>query len=68
MGRNYQREAARRILWADRESLLPHLLEHRHCGVFAAVMELCQTAGWSGESYLIAALFDNERLLAEVTK
>jgi len=68
MRRNYQREAARRILWADRASLFPHLLEHRHCGVFDAVMEMCQTAGWTGESYILAVLFDHEGLLTEVTK
>jgi len=66
MKRNYQREAARRILWTDRESLLPHLMEHRHCGVFDAVMELCATAGWTGESYVLAALFDHKDLLTEV--
>jgi hypothetical protein len=66
--RDYQRESARRIIWTDRESLLPHLLEHRHCGVYGAVEELCATAGWTMDSYLIAALFDREELLVEVTK
>lgn len=68
MKRNYQRESARRILWGDRELLLPHLLEHRHCGVFDAVEELAATAGWTMDSYLVAALFDSEELLTEVTE
>ena len=68
MKRDYQRESARRILWGDRESLLPHLLEHRGCGVYDCVVELVQTAGWTLESYLLAALFDLEELLVEGTK
>lgn len=68
MARNHQRESARRILWGDRESLLPHLLEHRGCGVYDAVLELCETAGWTMESYLLAVLFDVQELLVEGTK
>jgi len=65
--RDYQREAARRVLWGDRKSLLPHLLEHRRCGVAAAVAVTCETAGWTMESYLLAALFDREDLLSETS-
>lgn len=68
MKRNFAQESARRILWGDREQLLPHLLEHRGCGVYDAVVELAATAGWTMESYLLAALFDLEELLVEGTK
>lgn len=66
--RNFARESARRILWSDREQLLPHLLEHRGCGVYGAVQELCATAEWTFESYLLATLFDVADLIVEVTK
>jgi hypothetical protein len=66
--RNFQRESARRILWGDRESLLPHLLEHRDCGVFPVVEQLCETAGWTLESYVLAVVFDSDELIVEVTK
>lgn len=68
MARNIPRESARRILWGDREVLLPHLFEHKNCGVYDAVLELCGTAGWTMESYLIAALFGLEELLVEGTE
>ena len=68
MARNYPQESARRILWGDREVLLPHLMEHQHCGVYAAVEELCETAGWTMDSYFLAILFDVEELLVEGTK
>lgn len=66
--RNSPLESARRILWGDRESLLPHLLEHRDCGVFQVVQELCCTAQWTLDSYVVAALFDSSELLVEVSK
>jgi len=65
---DYQREAARRILWAERESLLPHLLEHTDCGVRDVVEQMCRDAGWTLESYLLAALFDREELIVEVSR
>jgi hypothetical protein len=68
MKRNHPKESARRILWADRESLLPHLIEHRNCGVSDAVAELCATAEWDFTSYILAAFFDVQELLSEVTK
>jgi hypothetical protein len=68
MKRNHQKESARRILWADRESLLPHLIEHRNCGVLAAVEELCATAGWDLTSYILAAFFNVYELVSEVTE
>ena len=68
MARNYPQESARRILWGDRESLLPHLLEHQNCGVYDAVLELCGTANWTMASYILAVLFDVEELLVEGTK
>jgi hypothetical protein len=66
--RDYQREAAQRVLWGDREVLLPHCLEHRGCAVWEAVQQLCEDAGWTAESYLLAALFDREELIVEVTE
>lgn len=68
MKRDYQRESVRRILWEERESLLPHLFEHRGCGVYDTVVGLMLTAGWTLESYLLAVLFDLEDLLVEGTK
>jgi len=65
---DYRREAAQRILWADREVLLPHCLEHRGCGVWDAVLTMCSDAGWTPESYLLAALFDREELIVEVSE
>lgn len=65
---NYPRESARRILWGDREDLLPHLLEHRDCGVYDAVAELVSVAGWTMESFLLAALFNVAELIVEVTE
>jgi hypothetical protein len=65
---NHPRESARRVLWGDREDLLPHLLEHRDCGVYDAVQEICATAEWTMESFLLAALFNSAELLVEVTK
>jgi len=62
------REASRRILWGDREVLLPHLLEHQDCGVRDAVAQMCEDAGWTFESYLLAALFDRDELLIEASK
>lgn len=64
----YQKEAARRILWADREVLLPHILEHRDCGVFQVVQVMCHDARWTLDSYVLAATFDSSELLVEVTK
>jgi hypothetical protein len=61
-------EAARRILWSDREVILPHVLEHRDCGVFQVVQVLCHDAGWTLDSYVLAAFFDREELLTEATK
>jgi hypothetical protein len=66
--RNFPQESARRILWSDRESLLPHLIEHRTCGVFSAVEELCATAGWTLDSYIVAIFFGYKELIVEVTK
>jgi len=65
--RDYRREAAQRILWADREVLLSHCLEVRSCPVKEAVLAMCSDAGWTFESFLLAALFDREELLTEVT-
>ena len=62
------REAARRILWDDREAILPHILEHRDCGVYQVVQVMCYDAGWTLDSYLLAALFNTDELLVEVTK
>ncbi len=64
--RDYAFEAARRILWGDREDLLPHMLEHQ-CAVTAVIAELCETARWTFDSYLLASLFDSEELLVEVS-
>lgn len=61
-------EAARRILWSDREVILPHVLEHRDCGVYQVVQVMCYDAGWTLDSYVLAAVFDSEELLIEVTK
>jgi len=66
--RDYSREAAQRILWADREDLLSHCLEPRPCPVREAVLVMCSDAGWTFESYLLAALFDREELLTEVSE
>jgi hypothetical protein len=66
--RDDRREAAQRILWHDREALLPHCLEHRGCGVWNAVQAMCADAGWTPESYLLAALFDREELIVEVSE
>jgi hypothetical protein len=66
--RNFPQESARRILWSDRESLLPHLIEHRDCGVFDAVEELARVAGWTMDSYVLAAVFNTQELITEVTK
>ena len=60
--------AARRILWDDREAILPHILEHRDCGVYQVVQVMCYDAGWTLDSYLLAALFNTDELLVEVTK
>ena len=65
--RNLARRSARGELWGKREDLLPHLLNHQ-CPVRAGVEELCILAEWTYESYLLAALFDREELLVEVTK
>jgi hypothetical protein len=62
------RDAARRILWGDREAILPHVLEHRDCGVYQVVQVMCHDAGWTVDSYVVAALFDSEELIVEVTK
>jgi hypothetical protein len=59
---------ARAVLWGDREPILPHLLEHRDCGVFSVVQVLCYDAGWTLDSYILAVFFDREELLTEVTK
>jgi hypothetical protein len=59
---------ARRTLWADREVILPHILQHRDCGVYQLVQVLCHDAGWTLDSYIVAALFDSAELLVEVTK
>ena len=69
MSRHSSREdRARAVLWHDREVILPHLLEHRDCGVYAVVQVLCYDAAWTFDSYLIASLFDSRELLVEVTK
>jgi hypothetical protein len=62
------RESARWVLWNDREDILPHLMEHRDCGVYPVVQVLCYDAGWTFDSYLLAALFDSKELIVEVTK
>lgn len=59
---------ARKTLWEDREAILPHILEHRDCGVYAVVQVLCHDARWTFDSYILAALFDTDELLVEVTK
>jgi hypothetical protein len=64
--RDSKRESARRILWGDRAALLPHLLEHRDCGVYPAVEVLCETAGWTVDSFVVAAFFDAYELIVEV--
>lgn len=61
-------EAARRILWDDREAILPHVLEHRDCGVYQVVQVMCYDAGWTLDSYVLASVFDSEELLVEATK
>jgi hypothetical protein len=63
-----RRESARKVLWDDREAILPHVLEHRDCGVFAVVQVLCYEAGWNLDSYILALVFDSAELLVEVTK
>ena len=69
MGSNWRRRtAARTVLWSDRSVILPHILEHRNCGVFHVVQVLCFDAGWTLDSYVVAAVFDSEELLTEVTK
>jgi len=65
--RNLARRSARGELWGNREVLLQHLLNHK-CPVQAGVERLCALAEWTYESYLLAALFDREELLVEVTK
>jgi len=65
---DHRRAAARRVLWSHREDLLPHCLEHRGCGVWGAVLDMCADAKWTPESYLLAAFFDREDLIVEVTK
>ena len=66
--RDYRREAAQRILWTDREVLLSHCLEADPCPVREAILEMCSDAGWTFESYLLAALFDREELLTQVSE
>jgi hypothetical protein len=63
-----KREAARRVLWDGREAILPHVLEHRDCGVYQVVQVMCYDAGWTLDSYVVAALFDSDQLIVEVTK
>lgn len=65
--RNLAQRSARGALWKTREDLLPHLLNHE-CPIRESVERLCETAGWTYESYLLAALFDREELLVERTK
>jgi hypothetical protein len=65
--RDAKRDAARRVLWDTRESNLPHLLQ-RCCSITDVVEQMCADAGWTHESYLLAALFDVEGLIVEVTK
>jgi hypothetical protein len=63
-----RREAARLVLWTDREAILPHILEHRDCGVFSVVQVMCHDAGWTLDSYVLAAVFDSDELIVEATK
>lgn len=65
--RTLKRDSARGVLWGDREVILPHLLEHR-CPVTTKTQELCEQAGWTFDSYLLAALFDRRDLITEITK
>ena len=65
--RNLAKRSARGALWGDREVILEHVLGH-DCPVRAGVEALCEVAGWTMESYLLAALFNREDLLVEVTK
>ena len=65
---DYRRETAQRVLWTDREVLLSHCLELKPCPVRDAILEMCADAGWTFESYLLAALFDREELLTEVSE
>lgn len=62
-----RQELARRVLWDDREMYLPHLFR-KCCGIAVPIEGLCETAGWTFESYLLAAFFDTAELLVEVTK
>ncbi len=63
--RNFLRETAQRILWDDREVLLPHLMSHHSCPVGAVVRVMCEDAGWSYESYFLAIFFDHRDLITE---
>jgi len=60
-------ESARRVLWSDREILLPHVIEHV-CPVGREIEILCDVARWDYLSYLTAAVFDDADLLRERTK
>jgi hypothetical protein len=55
----------RAILWDDRAVILPHLAHSEPCGVTAAVVALCQLAGWTYDSYYLAIFFDHSGLLTE---
>lgn len=61
------RDSARRVLWHLRESNLEHLY-HLECSVKDVIRGLVDEAGWTQDSYFLAAFFGLEELLVEVTK
>lgn len=65
--RTLRRDAARGVLWGEREVLLPHLLGHS-CPIVTKAEELCIRAQWTYESYLMAVVFDDESLIVETSK
>lgn len=56
----------RAVLWTDREVILPHLQRCSGCPVRDQVEEMCHKAGWTYDSYFLAAFFDHEGLLTEI--
>lgn len=59
--------STRTVLWDFREVILHHLTEHE-CAVSQWARSAIDRAGWTEDSYLLAALFDAADLLVEVTK
>jgi hypothetical protein len=60
-----RRDSARRILWGDREMILPHLMEDHSCYVRPVVEEMVARSGWTYDSYFLACFFDSRELLVE---